>query len=149
MAVRSLSSTVEVPLAVEAFWLRLARATAPPLTPPPTMAQARHRAIGKEGVQPFLGFLGLGAVGRGRLMGHTAIGRIAIAAEVCPIFGPPKGALPALLWGRNHRGGAFVRACVGIYRKGLAVGVGSTGAIGAAVPLTAADGTLSRLIFGV
>ena len=63
VAVRSLSSTVEVPLAVEAFWLRLARATAPPLTPPPTMAQARHRAINLEGVQPFLGFLGLGPLG--------------------------------------------------------------------------------------
>ena len=82
-------------------------------------------------------------------MGHTAIGRIAIAAEVCRIWAAEGGTARAAVGGGTiGGGGAFVRACVGIYRKGLAVGVGSTGAIGAAVPLTAADGTLSRLIFG-
>ena len=108
--------------------------------------QAQGDQLG--GRPALLGFLGLGAVGRGGLMGHTAIGRIAIAAEVCRIGAAEGGAARAAVGGGTIGGGAFVRACVGIYRKGLAVGVGNTGAIGAAVPLTAADGTLSRLIFG-
>ena len=81
-------------------------------------------------------------------MGYAAIGRIAIAAEVCRIGAAEGGTARAAVGGGTVGGGAFARARVGIYRKGLAVGVGSTGAIGAAVPLTAADGTLSRLIFG-
>ena len=60
-------------------------------------------------------------------MGCAAIGRIAIAAKVCRIGAAEGGTARAAVGGGAVGGRAFARARIGIYRKGLAVGVGSTG----------------------